>query len=160
VIENGQLRYAENFVDETGKVLHVKDEPVFDTDAVPVGARIASDQRIEVLNSNYTFSRPEEERWIHAEYRIVKKGMNISSATVVVNGKQPVCLGEDWSVVPPIEVSLKKVPLKPEDYVIESITNNWKVGTATMVIRGVGKYCGTKKVTFKIDKSSLVNKEN
>ena len=160
VIENGQMRYAENFIDETGRVLHVKDEMIRDTDNVPVGARIASDQRIEVLNSNYTYSRPEDDRWIHAEYRIVTKDMNISSATVIVNGKKPVTLGEDWSVVPPIEVSLKKVPLKPEDYVIESIENNWKIGTATMVLRGVGKYCGTKKVTFKIDKSSLINKKN
>jgi hypothetical protein len=43
------------------------------------------------------------------------------------------------------------------DYIIDesSYKNNFNAGTASVVIRGVGKYSGTKKVTFKIVKKNL-----
>lgn len=45
---------------------------------------------------------------------------------------------------------MKKVPLAADDYEIVSYSNNVKKGTATVIIKGVGNYGGTKKITFKI----------
>ncbi|MDE7252836.1 MAG: hypothetical protein K2O32_07840 [Acetatifactor sp.] len=41
------------------------------------------------------------------------------------------------------------------DYIVQSYTNNTKVGTAKMVIAGKGKYYGTVTKTFKINKIKL-----
>ncbi len=43
------------------------------------------------------------------------------------------------------------------DYVV-SYLNNDKAGTATVVFRGIGRYSGTKKATFKINKAEIVEK--
>ena len=45
--------------------------------------------------------------------------------------------------------------VQPSDFEIISVTNNTKIGTATVVIRGNGKYCGMKKVSFKIVKNNF-----
>jgi len=85
-------------------------------------------------------------------YRIVKA--NISSATVKVakqtyTGKE-VCPGKDE-----LTVKIGKTTLTGEDYEIVSYSNNVKKGTASMVIKGVGNYGGTKTVSFKINAKSL-----
>ena len=42
-----------------------------------------------------------------------------------------------------------------EDFIVESITNNKKAGKGTLVIRGIGNYGCTKKVTFIISPKNL-----
>lgn len=51
---------------------------------------------------------------------------------------------------PAVKLTYKKKVLKlNKDYKV-TYKNNKKVGTATITIKGIGKYTGTKKVTFKI----------
>ena len=163
--------YVQNVTDDTGKVIHVVGEEVQSFDNPLPGTYLAVDQKIQLLNPKYTSNMPGEEpgtMWIHANYRMITKAMNIASAKVVVNGGKAVYLGSDWEVTPEIQVILKKADvdpetkkkvdriLNPEDYEIISIDKNWLPGTATMVIKGKGDYAGTKKVTFKITKTPLV----
>lgn len=80
-------------------------------------------------------------------YRIVNA--DISKATVKVDAQ--VYTG---SAVEPskdqIHITLKGEDVADTDYEIVSYSNNIRKGTATMVIRGVGQYGGTKTVKFTI----------
>ena len=50
---------------------------------------------------------------------------------------------------------MKKVPLmKNTDYTV-TYDNNIQTGTATVILTGIGRYAGTKKVTFKINGTSI-----
>ncbi len=49
----------------------------------------------------------------------------------------------------------EKEIVQTSDFEIISVTNNTKIGTATVVIRGNGKYCGMKKASFKIVKNNF-----
>jgi len=58
---------------------------------------------------------------------------------------EPQTLGNDFSI------KYNDQPLEAgTDYTIESYFNNINAGTATVVLRGLGNYTGTRKVTFKI----------
>ena len=52
------------------------------------------------------------------------------------------------------DTELKELTLN-EDYEIIAIKDNDRAGSATITIKGIGYYCGTNKVTFKIDKKDL-----
>lgn len=57
---------------------------------------------------------------------------------------------------PAVKLTYKKKVLKlNKDYKV-TYKNNKKVGTATITIKGLGKYTGTKKVTFKITPAKAV----
>ena len=59
------------------------------------------------------------------------------------------------AIEPELEVTMKKVSLiKNVDYTVTYI-NNIESGTAIAILTGIGKYAGTKKVTFKINGTSL-----
>lgn len=59
------------------------------------------------------------------------------------------------AIEPELEVIMKKIPLvKNTDYTVK-YANNIESGTATAILTGIGKYAGTKKVTFKIRGTSL-----
>ncbi len=100
---------------------------------------------------------------LKTEYKVYKKAMNLSSATVKVlynNGKNQYFEYTGAQIVPAAE-NLKVTLSKKEltygvDYEILSLNNNVKAGKATMVLRGLGEYGGTKKVAFSIGKQSLV----
>lgn len=63
------------------------------------------------------------------------------------------------AIEPEPTVTYKKTPLvKGIDYTV-SYTNNTSAGTATAVLTGIGKYAGTKKITFKITGISLKKAE-
>ena len=63
------------------------------------------------------------------------------------------------AIEPEPTVTYKKTPLvKGTDYTV-SYTNNTSAGTATVVLTGIGKYAGTKKITFKITGISLKKAE-
>lgn len=78
-------------------------------------------------------------------YRIAKS--NIGKATVKVQSQiytgQEIRPDKDQ-----ITVKIGKVELDEADYEIVSYSNNVKKGTATMIVRGVGDYGGTKSVRF------------
>ncbi len=146
--------YGEDYY-EGGKIVHSREEPIPDGASVPLGAVIHVGMRIRLLNPNYTWNVPEEDCWIHQNYRMVTKAKKISAAKVKVNDGKPVYLGNNWNIVPPIQVTVGKTVLTEDDYVIESVDKNWLIGTAVMVIRGKGEYWGTKKITFKITKTPI-----
>lgn len=105
-----------------------------------------------------------------AEYKIIEKKVNISSAKVVIdykNGKNKYFEYTGGQIIPGSEnltVTLKvdgvqKTLKYGEDYEIQSLKNNVKAGKATMVIRGIGEYGGQKNVSFTIGKLSMVIEE-
>lgn len=59
------------------------------------------------------------------------------------------------AIEPELGVIMKKTPLvKNTDYTVKYV-NNIESGTATAILTGIGKYAGTKKVTFKIKGTPL-----
>ena len=59
------------------------------------------------------------------------------------------------AITPDLTINYKGTPLeKGTDYEV-SYENNIEIGTATVTIKGIGNYAGTKKVTFKITGESL-----
>ena len=100
---------------------------------------------------------------LKTEYKVVKKASSLASATVTMkyqNGKNKYFEYTGGQIVPQAEnmtVKLgKKTLVYGVDFEIKSLSNNIKAGKATMVLRGIGDYGGTKKVTFSIGKQSLV----
>ena len=76
----------------------------------------------------------------------------ISSATVKKIANQAYT---GKAIEPTLEVTMKKAPLvKNTDYTV-TYANNIESGTATAILTGIGKYAGTKKVTFKINGTPL-----
>ena len=62
----------------------------------------------------------------------------------------PVCVYNGLAIEPEVSViDEKKILVKDVDYTI-SYKNNVNVGTATVIISGVGNYTGTKTITFSI----------
>ena len=58
---------------------------------------------------------------------------------------EPQALGNDFSI------KYNDQPLEAgKDYTVESYSNNINAGTATVVLKGLGNYTGTRKVIFKI----------
>ncbi len=112
-------------------------------DIVPAGTVI----RVEITGKgNY------EANVVCGKYRIVKA--DISKASVKVNAQtytgKAVEPGKDQ-----IQITLKGEPLTAADYEIVSYSNNVKKGNATIVLRGVGQYGGTKTVKFTIAPKSM-----
>ena len=112
-------------------------EKVQPNDIIPVGAGITISIRgINNYSGDTTYT-----------YKVYNE--DISKATVkVTNQKFNGCY-----VMPrktDIKVIINKKELTSSDYEIVSCSNNYNKGTATMIIRGKGKFSGEKKVTFKI----------
>ncbi|WP_026518024.1 hypothetical protein [Butyrivibrio sp. MC2021] len=81
---------------------------------------------------------------------------NMSKCKVSI---EPQSYNDGWAITPDpkdITITIKAngttVTAKEGDYEIVSVTNNQKVGTATIILKGKGRFCGTKKATFKIVK--------
>ena len=55
-----------------------------------------------------------------------------------------------------IVVKIGKTVLTTDDYEIISYSNNVKKGTATLMIKGIGNYGGTKTVKFTIQAKKFV----
>lgn len=127
--------YEKTYVykDASGKVLDKNSFPqVGDTITVTVTGR-----------GNYTGTAS-------ATYRILAKNKSISSAAVKLVNKQyytgeKVCPTKD-----DLTVTIGKTVLGPDDYEIIGYTNNTAKGNASLTIKGVGEYGGTKTVKFAI----------
>ncbi|MDE6607840.1 MAG: hypothetical protein K2K54_08815, partial [Lachnospiraceae bacterium] len=80
----------------------------------------------------------------------------VSSAKITVNGTYYYANGEAVSptqdkLVVTVGSGKNKVTLTAgEDFIIENCTNNTKQGKATVTIRGIGEYGGTKSVKYTI----------
>ena len=58
---------------------------------------------------------------------------------------EPLTLGNDFSIK-----YIEELLEEGKDYTVESYSNNINAGTATVVLKGLGRFTGTRKVTFKI----------
>ena len=130
--------YDENVVLENG-VSKKSGAIVENTDIIPADTQI----RITLNNgsgNNYkgTFS---------GTYRIVKA--DIKSAKVTIPS-QSYTGNEIILDKSQIKVKLSQDILKPDDFEIVGYTNNIKKGTATVTIKGIGNYGGTKNIKFRI----------
>lgn len=106
-------------------------------DIIPAGTSITA--KVKGLG-NYTGD-------IACTYRIVQADISKAKCSILTQtytGKE-IKLGKD-----DISVKIGGVKLAKEDYEIVSYSNNVNKGTATVVIKGVGNYGGTKTIKFKI----------
>lgn len=95
------------------------------------------------------------------DYRVVTKSIASASVTIrakVYTGKEISLTKEDFTK---IKIGAADLTLGT-DYVIveDSYTNNIQKGKASVIIKGIGNYGGTKKVTFKITSRELASFEN
>lgn len=121
-------------------------QPVLATDIIPVGTVIGVDVRVATPRCYQGTA--------HGTYRIVQA--DISGAKVSINPQEYT----GRSIRPKksqIQVTLKGVLLRNDDYEIVGYENNIKQGNAKITIRGVGSYGGTKTATFKIKKKGILN---
>lgn len=121
-------------------------QPVLATDIIPVGTVIGVDVRVATPRCYQGTA--------HGTYRIVQA--DISGAKVSINPQEYT----GRSIRPKksqIQVTLKGVLLRNDDYEIVGYENNVKQGNARITIRGVGSYGGTKTATFKIKKRGILN---
>jgi hypothetical protein len=137
-----QYTYAEDVEVTNNKqsVYRMAGDEVDAKDIVPAGAVI----KVTVNGiKNYTGS-------LSGTYKVIKAVENIAKAKVTVANQE--YTGKPVTVAKKdITIMLGETKLASGDYEIVSYTNNIKKGTATMVIRGIGNYGGTKTVKFKID---------
>ncbi len=86
---------------------------------------------------------------ISGTYRIVQADISKAKAAVVnqVYTGDAIEPGKDE-----ITLKISGFKLAEADYEIVSYSNNVNKGTATIIVKGVGNYGGTKKITFKIQK--------
>ncbi len=138
--------YEEDTYLEDG-VFRAEGEAIGSRDILPAGTVV----RVEVTGKgNY------EANVVSGRYRIVKA--DVAKATVKIDPQiytgKAVEPGKDQ-----IKVTLKGVELTPADYEIVSYKNNVKKGTATVVLRGVGEYGGTKTAKFTIAARSIGDAE-
>lgn len=115
------------------------------------GEEISSPATIRVEAAAAENSSYVKDSKVSATYRVVAS--NISKAKVTVNAKvytgKAITLDEnDFTKMKVGKVSLEMG--KDYEIVEGSYINNVKKGTASVTIKGIGNYGGTKKVTFKI----------
>lgn len=153
VFQNKAKNYTTKFnvLDSNGKKLAVKKDyeivkyayadgsEVKDTDIIPAGTEIFVTVKAKE-GSGFTGELTGNYRIVQAD--ISKVAAKVTDQTYTGSAIKP---GKEE-----ITLIMKKVPLTADDYEIVSYSNNVKKGTATVIIRGVGNYGGTKKITFKI----------
>lgn len=153
VFQNKAKNYTTKFnvLDSNGKKLAVKKDyeiakyayadgsEVKDTDIIPAGTEIFVTVKAKE-GSGFTGELTGSYRIVQAD--IGKVAAKVTDQTYTGSAITP---GKEE-----ITLTMKKVPLTADDYEIVSYNNNVKKGTATVIIRGVGNYGGTKKITFKI----------
>ena len=116
------------------------------TDIIPVGTVI----RVTVTGQN------NYEGQISAVYRIAAKKLNISSAKVTIPSQT--YTGRAITLDPAdIRIVLNKQELTTADFEIVSYAKNINKGTATVTLKGIGAYAGTKKASFKIVQQAMLS---
>ena len=121
--------------------------------------------KVRTKESMYFVDDPGYTTTITGYYRIVDEGMDISKMTASIKSGVTYAFHDAQAVIPlkaaDIQVSYKlkgqKAPvyLDASDFEILSVTNNKLVGTATVTIRGKGKYGGTRTINFKITSRNI-----
>ncbi len=131
------------------------------TDKIPVGTTIVVAVPVECKEKSPYIKDVD---YLIGCYRIIDSKKNISKCKVAVkdtskskltvnNGEEIKLTKADFKVT--LGSGKNLVTLNPEDYKIVSISNNTGVGTASVVIEGVGDYGGRKTITLKITAKSM-----
>ena len=133
-------------------------DPVGATDKVPAGTIIRVEVTVNIAADNKNTPYTKDTDKLVGYYRVLKdKSYDISKYNVVVKdpsilyfeaGKQ-IRLTESDLKVYSGKGAAENV-LEAGSYEIVSFTDSYKVGTASLVIRGLGEYGGTKTVKLKI----------
>ena len=94
-----------------------------------------------------------------ASYKL-KKGTDISRAKITVADQSytGTCVKPDQNAVTGASIKVNKTMenlVYGRDYEIAAYGINVKKGTGTVVVRGLGNYCGEKTVKFKITGKSV-----
>lgn len=139
VLDSNGKKLAVKKVYEIVKYAYADGSEVKDTDIIPAGTEIFVTVKAKV-GSGFTGELTGSYRIVHAD--ISKVAAKVTDQTYTGSAITP---GKE-----DITLTMKKVPLTADNYEIVSYSNNVKKGTATLIIRGVGNYGGTKKITFKI----------
>jgi len=115
------------------------------TDIIPAGTQI----RASVTGKN-NYKGVRSVVFKVSEYNISKANIQFNKK-FVVNGK---AIEPDYD---DMVITFKGItePLKSSDYEIVEYTNNTKAGNATVTIRGLGAFGGTKTVKFKINSANI-----
>ena len=135
-----QYTYYEN-VKLVNGTIKVAGSLVGSTDIIPAGTEIMV--RVSAKNGgNYSGA-------VTTKFRIMKK--NIKGVSVSVKNQE-----YTGSKIMPGKTEIYSKTLTYNDYEIIDYSNNIDKGTATITIRGIGNYGGTKKVSFKIGPKPLI----
>jgi uncharacterized repeat protein (TIGR02543 family) len=138
------------------KVYRRAGDEIMKNDNVPAGAVI----KVTITGKGNYAAGVGIEQVLVGRYNIVKADISKARMTVdaqVYSGK-PIC---PVKTEPNPQDSNKPViklsgAITTDDYEITGYSNNINKGTATVTVRGVGNYGGTKKITFKIGTKKLL----
>nr|MCR4748300.1 chitobiase/beta-hexosaminidase C-terminal domain-containing protein [Lachnospiraceae bacterium] len=125
---------------------------------IPANAVVPADTIIEVRltvncgpQSPYKAGKYE----LKGYYKILGKGFDIKAAKVSVKDPDKLRFNNGKEIIPDLVVTMNNKPLGKDDYEIVSISSNRFLGTASVTIRGKGKYGGTNTFKFKIGARSI-----
>lgn len=138
------------------KVYRRAGDEIMKNDIVPAGAVI----NVTITGKGNYAAGVGIEQVLVGRYNIVKADISKARMTVdaqVYSGK-PIC---PVKTEPNPQDSNKPViklsgAITTDDYEITGYSNNINKGTATVTVRGVGNYGGTRKITFKIGTKKLL----
>lgn len=135
-----------------GKALREAGESVNSNDVLPVGTHI----RVDVSSGTST----NYSGWTRGIYKIISAEYDLSKATVKIINK---ATNSDkyyytGSEVRPdkkdihvyVKSSGKEIEVESSNFMVQSYSKNIKSGKASLVIKGIGQYGGTKTATYTI----------
>lgn len=126
-----------------------------DGNYTPVGAKEVLAENTEYI-ARITGTGNGYEGYKDVVFKVVPAAKDLSRASVTVNRKltydgiHAVTIDKD-----DLTVVLDKLVVASENFEIDSITNNNKVGTATVRIHGIGEFAGYKEVKLPIAKGNV-----
>lgn len=126
---------------------------------------VAADKNRLMTNATITLGKNQKKR-TNVTKEELEKGITLTPAYYDASNKMYYLLDERGDPTgDPIEKADDLFTVKSgssclkcgKDYVIAGYLNNQAVGTATMIIRGIGEYTGTKNISFKIAGAAFKN---
>jgi hypothetical protein len=156
-VDEPEYRYGADYIekDAKGEVTYARYAGTIipDDEIVHAGAVIEVQFSAKPKDGSKVYDAPKNadgKVWFAATYRMGEvniSGCKITVAKQYYNSGKPV-----YPSKKDITITKSGYNFGTDDFEIISVTNNYKVGTATMIIQGNGQLCGTKKVNFKIQK--------
>ena len=138
----GKKDYTLEFTYEDGTVVNKNDKPSAGTRIIVTATGIGT----------YTGTLVSSFRVVEGSAKDISKAKVKFRKDIEYTGS-PVILGEgDFTIT----MKGQPNPTLGKDFIITGYTNNVNKGTAQVVFRGIGDYCGTKTLKFKITTSKII----